>query len=126
MLVEVEGAKAFEGALLRLTHAQVADDSQWTLYQRVRLGFGAAGDGPGHLFEASELADLRAVLGLFMDFGWDADVVPNNGKWFLGVTNEMIADVVVLDSCRVDARWVQGLANCGFRRRDDWASDFCR
>jgi hypothetical protein len=126
MLMGVEGGATFGGALLQLTYAPFTDASQWTLYERVRRGFGAAAEGPGHLFEPGELADLQAVLGMFMDFGWDADVVPNGGKWFLRVSNEFIADVVVLDSCGVDAGWLAALTNCGFRRRDEWADAFCR
>jgi hypothetical protein len=70
----------FDECLLWVTlHGVWSSSENWHLFYRIRETYGERRllhEAPGHLFLNYESADLATFIGLVIQFGWDAHVVP--------------------------------------------------
>jgi hypothetical protein len=95
----------FGGALVWLSGRRADFQRGDRILARLREGWRVAApidDTPGYLFGSGELDEAVALMGLFMNFGWDAYWVPGHAQYMMYVNNDLFIDFAVRGN---DARW---------------------
>jgi hypothetical protein len=103
-MVEPEKSN-FGGALVWLSGRRADFKNADTLFARLRAGWGLTSpmdETPGYLFGPEELNDAAALMGLFMNFSWDAYWLPSHAEYMMHVNNDLLIDFAVRGS---STRW---------------------
>ena len=94
-MLGVEEESMFYGALLWITLSDIGspqlEKTGWNMIEMMRRGFGEIrplAAAPGHSFRNGAVVDFAAFILICFVFGWDANIVPSGGNFFIHISHD--------------------------------------